>query len=151
MAQICEPGGKGTFVYGEPWLPDDWHPAINATIYLLLLCWAFIGVAVLADLFMSSIEEITSQHKTVLLKIDGKERIYRVAVWNATVANLTLMVRPLPASAAPALHETHTSFFLNGESGTSLWHVWVHWDLYPRAGRLRPRVASVLSRRARNR
>lgn len=109
MAQICEPGGKGTFVYGEPWLPDDWHPAINATIYLLLLSWAFVGVAILADLFMSSIEEITSLQKTIMLKMDDKERIYRVAVWNATISNLTLMVRPLLAClgcdrAAPAAH-----------------------------------------------
>ena len=95
--QICEIGGVGTFVYGEPWLPHDWHPAANATIYLLLLAWTFVGVAILADLFMATIEEITSTKKTVLIMVDGKERMYRIAVWNATVANLTLMVRRPPS------------------------------------------------------
>lgn len=61
----------------------------------------FMGIAIVSDIFMESIEEITA---TMRLKtyIDnfGKEMQYEETVWNPTVANLTLMAL---GSSAPEI------------------------------------------------
>ena len=69
-------------------------------IYLLLLLWTFFGVAIVADIFMTAIEQVTSQTYTVKQIIDGTTRRFRVKVWNDTVANLTLMAL---GSSAPEI------------------------------------------------
>lgn len=66
--------------------------SLRITMYLLGLLWFFVGVAIVADIFMVSIEVITSKvsHLTVANEDGTVERV-QVRFWNATVANLTLM------------------------------------------------------------
>lgn len=73
----------------------------HAVIYGLALAWCFFGVAIISDIFMSSIEQITSAEKTVTRKdANGNERTIQVLLWNPTVANLTLMAL---GSSAPEI------------------------------------------------
>jgi Ca2+/Na+ antiporter len=55
------------------------------------------GVGIIADIFMASIETITSQTYKIT-RPDGE--VSEVKVWNATVANLTLMAL---GSSAPEI------------------------------------------------
>lgn len=71
-----------------------WHIGLRAFLYILGMLWCFLGIAIVADLFMCGIETITS--KTRVIKIPdsaNKEGIreLEVKVWNDTVANLSLM------------------------------------------------------------
>ena len=70
---------------------------LRATVYLLGLFYLFAGVSVIADIFMESIEVITSQ---TYLKTYPSGKTYEVKVWNETVANLTLMAL---GSSAPEI------------------------------------------------
>ena len=65
-----------------------------------------------ADVFMSAIEAVTAVKKMVKQKVDGETRLYRVSVWNATVANLTLMA--LGSSAPEILLSMIELVFSNG-------------------------------------
>jgi solute carrier family 8 (sodium/calcium exchanger) len=58
--------------------------------YLFVLGWFFLGIAISSDIFMAGIEKITSRKTRVPHPLD-KTRKVTVAVWNYTVANLTLM------------------------------------------------------------
>ncbi|XP_062294574.1 sodium/calcium exchanger 1-like isoform X16 [Scomber scombrus] len=61
----------------------------------------FLGVSIIADRFMSSIEVITSQERTITIKKPNGEKITTtVRVWNETVSNLTLMAL---GSSAPEI------------------------------------------------
>jgi len=78
------------------WLPlNDVGTSIVAfrgLVYIASLVYLFVGVAILADKFMASIEMITSKKKVVKVKDEnGKTQTVVVRVWNETVANLTLM------------------------------------------------------------
>nr|XP_061792107.1 sodium/calcium exchanger 1-like [Nerophis lumbriciformis] len=65
------------------------------------MAYAFVGVSVIADRFMASIEVITSQERRVTLKrADGQKYTVTVRVWNETVSNLTLMAL---GSSAPEI------------------------------------------------
>ena len=67
------------------------HPAIMIG-WLLILCWIFLGVAMGADLFMTSIEMITSKEVTrTVTTRKGTKKTFHIRFWNDTVANLTLM------------------------------------------------------------
>ena len=68
--------------------------------YLLVLCYLFLGIALVADIFMESIEQITS--KTTMVQIPTKDGVITVEkpVWNPTIANLTLMAL---GSSAPEI------------------------------------------------
>merc|ERR1712241_994712 len=88
-----------------------WRPYDNLTggerfgrgvLYIILMVWLFIGVAIVSDKFMESIETITAQEKEVTIKDprSGKNQIVVVKVWNETVANLTLMAL---GSSAPEI------------------------------------------------
>ena len=111
---ICCSGSTGT--YPIPWVGIDEAPAgALAVIYLVLLLWTFMGVALAADVFMSAIEEVTSQEKTITTKVDGKVRRFRARVWNPTVANLTLMA--LGSSAPEILLSLIELLFGNMRSG----------------------------------
>ena len=71
------------------------------TIYVLVLFWFFLGIAIVADIFMEAIEVITS--KTDLVTIpDADGRLIQVEklFWNPTIANLTLMAL---GSSAPEI------------------------------------------------
>ena len=76
-------------------------PAL-AIFVLITLGWLFMGIGIISDIFMEAIEEITAQTKTVeLWDRDGKNKVFiDVPIWNATVANLTLMAL---GSSAPEI------------------------------------------------
>ena len=73
------------------------NPETQAFIYALGLLYAFLGIAVISDVFMAAIEVITSKEKTVTLSGGRKAK---VQFWNPTVANLTLMAL---GSSAPEI------------------------------------------------
>jgi len=71
-------------------------------LYAVLMLYLFIGVAIVSDKFMESIEMITAQEKEVSIvnPKTGKSQVVIVKVWNETVANLTLMAL---GSSAPEI------------------------------------------------
>jgi solute carrier family 8 (sodium/calcium exchanger) len=81
------------FGQGEMDLPNPFR----LFLYLLGLFWIFLGVAVISDVFMAGIEKITSAKRRTKTK---SGRVVTVYVWNATVANLTLMAL---GSSAPEI------------------------------------------------
>jgi solute carrier family 8 (sodium/calcium exchanger) len=98
-AKICEAGGGGLLYKAGS--DADWPTYPRALLIIIGLAWTFLGVAIVADIFMVAIETITSQHKTLQVKDpDGRSRKMHVKVWNATVANLTLMAL---GSSAPEI------------------------------------------------
>ncbi|XP_055077256.1 sodium/calcium exchanger 1-like isoform X3 [Periophthalmus magnuspinnatus] len=73
----------------------------RATIYFLALAYMFLGVSIIADRFMASIEVITSQERQITIKKPNGEKITTtVRIWNETVSNLTLMAL---GSSAPEI------------------------------------------------
>jgi solute carrier family 8 (sodium/calcium exchanger) len=116
----CKPG-----LLVPMWLPqgDLSHGdrAARAVVYALSLIYLFLGVSIVADRFMASIEVITSQEKEVLIKrADGTTTTVSVRIWNETVSNLTLMAL---GSSAPeillAVIEICHNKFSAGELGPS--------------------------------
>jgi len=95
---------------------EDWPNLIRLFLYLVGLGWIFLGVAVISDIFMNGIEKITSSKRRVTNPLTG--RVVTVYVWNATVANLTLMAL---GSSAPeillSLIEITTADFMLGPLG----------------------------------
>ncbi|XP_026183979.1 sodium/calcium exchanger 2a isoform X1 [Mastacembelus armatus] len=95
----CKPG-----ILLPVWLPLN--PALGeqvgrAVIYFLCLMYMFLGVSIIADRFMASIEVITSQEKEVTItKPNGDTTVTTVRIWNETVSNLTLMAL---GSSAPEI------------------------------------------------
>ena len=72
-----------------------------AVVMFIFLVYLFLGIAIIADIFMAAIEVITSETKTVEVSDqDGKRYFYDVPIWNATIANLTLMAL---GSSAPEI------------------------------------------------
>jgi len=71
-------------------------------LYMVIMIYLFIGVAIVSDKFMESIEMITAQEKELSIKDprNGKTQVVIVKVWNETVANLTLMAL---GSSAPEI------------------------------------------------
>ncbi|XP_035695500.1 sodium/calcium exchanger 3-like isoform X5 [Branchiostoma floridae] len=79
-----------------------WPIALRAFLYLFAMLYCFMGVAIIADVFMCSIEVITSKTKTISIVKPGTDIVEEVEVriWNDTVANLTLMAL---GSSAPEI------------------------------------------------
>ena len=74
---------------------------LRIVVYFLCLVWCFFGVAIISDVFMSSIEVITSAKRTIMRKDPlGHVHTIEVATWNPTVANLTLLAL---GSSAPEI------------------------------------------------
>jgi solute carrier family 8 (sodium/calcium exchanger) len=118
---ICEPGGGGLFLplFGDA--EQHWNPHLRAGLYLAGLLYTFLGVAIVADIFMAAIERVTSKTRPVThVNKDGVTKTYQVQVWNGTVANLTLMAL---GSSAPeillAVIEVTTNNFYSGDLGPS--------------------------------
>lgn len=118
--RICEKGSDEGV-----WLPlggdaeQDWPTALRIILYFIGLVWCFLGVAVIADVFMGSIEKITSR-KVTKKSQEFKDRNMTVLVWNPTVANLTLMA--LGSSAPEILLNVIELFgqdFYSGKLGPS--------------------------------
>ena len=71
------------------------------TFYLIFLFWLFLGISVIADIFMEAIEVITSSTRDMpFADKDGNVVTVPVPVWNPTIANLTLMAL---GSSAPEI------------------------------------------------
>uniref|UniRef100_A0A3B1IPA8 Solute carrier family 8 member 1a n=1 Tax=Astyanax mexicanus TaxID=7994 RepID=A0A3B1IPA8_ASTMX len=82
----------------NPSFPDK---LARATIYFVGLFYMFLGVSIIADRFMASIEVITSQEKEITIKKpNGETTTTTVRIWNETVSNLTLMAL---GSSAPEI------------------------------------------------
>ncbi|CAH1797885.1 unnamed protein product [Owenia fusiformis] len=79
-----------------------WPAGLRAFLYLLAMIYLFMGIAISSDLFMCSIEAITSKKKKVIrFDEETQQKVEReVLVWNETVANLTLMAL---GSSAPEI------------------------------------------------
>uniref|UniRef100_A0A8C4QV16 Solute carrier family 8 member A1 n=1 Tax=Eptatretus burgeri TaxID=7764 RepID=A0A8C4QV16_EPTBU len=86
------------------WYPDSpslGNKILRAVVYFIALMYTFIGVSIVADRFMASIEVITSKEKVVVIKKSNGETITTsVPIWNETVSNLTLMAL---GSSAPEI------------------------------------------------
>ena len=79
-------------------LMDD---GVLGFLYLLFLCWLFVGISILADIFMDAIEVITSKSTIVHISDpDGNLIEVEKMLWNPTIANLTLMAL---GSSAPEI------------------------------------------------
>ncbi|XP_008330731.1 sodium/calcium exchanger 2a isoform X1 [Cynoglossus semilaevis] len=98
-AVVCKPG-----ILLPVWLPLNpplGEQAGRAIIYFLCLLYIFMGVSIIADRFMASIEVITSQEKKVTItNSNGEKTETTVRIWNETVSNLTLMAL---GSSAPEI------------------------------------------------
>ncbi|XP_062257423.1 sodium/calcium exchanger 1b isoform X2 [Platichthys flesus] len=85
----------------EPMNPSFGDKVARATVYFVALAYMFLGVSIIADRFMASIEVITSQEKEITIKKpNGETTTTTVRIWNETVSNLTLMAL---GSSAPEI------------------------------------------------
>ncbi|XP_056383144.1 sodium/calcium exchanger 1-like isoform X2 [Hyla sarda] len=106
-ASTCGPSQREECIDGvilPAWLP---HPpstgdrAARAIVYFVALVYMFLGMSIIADRFMASIEVITSQERQITLRRpNGEVTVTSVRLWNETVSNLTLMAL---GSSAPEI------------------------------------------------
>uniref|UniRef100_A0A667ZLN5 Solute carrier family 8 member 1b n=1 Tax=Myripristis murdjan TaxID=586833 RepID=A0A667ZLN5_9TELE len=98
-AEVCS---KGVLLpVWEPQNPSFGDKVARATVYFVALVYMFLGVSIIADRFMASIEVITSQEKEITIKKpNGETTTTTVRIWNETVSNLTLMAL---GSSAPEI------------------------------------------------
>jgi len=95
---------------------------VLSVAYGLCLVYLFMGIGIVAEIFMEAIEKITSEKVVInIVDNDGNERQQKLLRWNGTVANLTLMAL---GSSAPeillAVLETSTNLGkCPGELGAS--------------------------------
>ncbi|XP_047450073.1 sodium/calcium exchanger 2b [Mugil cephalus] len=96
---VCEPG-----ILLPVWMPKNpgtGYQVARAVVYFVSLMYMFLGVSIIADRFMASIEVITSQEKEVTITMpNGETSVATVRIWNETVSNLTLMAL---GSSAPEI------------------------------------------------
>jgi len=109
---ICKEGGSGSLL---PIIDEEytWNPGVRAVLYGFGMVYMFLGVSIVSDMFMNSIEEITSRSKQVTKK-DGRVITYKV--WNPTVANLTLLAlgSSAPEILLSVVETLNKDFFLGG-------------------------------------
>uniref|UniRef100_A0A0N7ZBH2 Calx-beta domain-containing protein n=1 Tax=Scylla olivacea TaxID=85551 RepID=A0A0N7ZBH2_SCYOL len=79
-----------------------WPLEVRAFLYFMGLLYCFLGVAIIADIFMGSIEKITSKTRKVYLTSEKEDEpeVIEVRIWSDAVANLTLMAL---GSSAPEI------------------------------------------------
>jgi len=95
-----EPCTGGMFL---PFFPGEfiWGIELHTIIFCITLLFSFLGISIIADVFMAAIEVITSKTRTVThVSPSGKKQEINVQVWNPTIANLTLMAL---GSSAPEI------------------------------------------------
>ncbi|NXR88012.1 NAC2 protein, partial [Hypocryptadius cinnamomeus] len=81
--------------------PAAGDKAARAIVYFVAMMYLFLGVSIIADRFMASIEVITSREKEITVtKANGETSVGTVRIWNETVSNLTLMAL---GSSAPEI------------------------------------------------
>ncbi|XP_022239527.1 sodium/calcium exchanger 2-like [Limulus polyphemus] len=97
-----------------------WSREARAFLYFTGLIYCFLGVAIIADIFMCAIEKITSKTRKLVLSstTSTEPEVIEIRVWNDTVANLTLMAL---GSSAPeillSIIEIVGNGFKSGELG----------------------------------
>ncbi|XP_036414298.1 sodium/calcium exchanger 2b [Colossoma macropomum] len=95
----CKPG-----IILPVWKPQNpglGDKVARTAVYFVSLMYLFLGVSIIADRFMASIEVITSQEKEVTITLpNGETSVATVRIWNETVSNLTLMAL---GSSAPEI------------------------------------------------
>ncbi|XP_069064907.1 sodium/calcium exchanger 3 isoform X2 [Pleurodeles waltl] len=106
------------------WYPEN--PSLGdkiarVIVYFVAMIYMFLGVSIIADRFMASIEVITSQEREITIrKPNGETTTTTIRVWNETVSNLTLMAL---GSSAPeillSLIEVCGHGFVAGDLGPS--------------------------------
>lgn len=96
--RICRKGGRGLFLPAFRESEHTWDDNIRGLLYGVALLYCFLGVSIVSDIFMNSIETMTSKKKRVKLK--DSSRAITVYVWNSTVSNLSLMAL---GSSAPEI------------------------------------------------
>ncbi|XP_072405376.1 sodium/calcium exchanger 3-like isoform X1 [Chiloscyllium punctatum] len=117
----------GTFHCTRGIILPVWYPqnpslgdiVARAIVYFVAMLYMFLGVSIIADRFMASIEVITSQEKEITITLpNGETSMATVRIWNETVSNLTLMAL---GSSAPeillSLIEVCGHGFLAGDLG----------------------------------
>mmetsp|Transcript_72413 Transcript_72413/g.200812 ORF Transcript_72413/g.200812 Transcript_72413/m.200812 type:complete len:651 (+) Transcript_72413:99-2051(+) len=116
--KICRPGGSGLFLPISDDENNFEHDWLRGVLYAFGMMFFFLGIAIIADVFMGSIEAITS--KRVQRKEDDG-RVYTEKLWNETVATLSLMAL---GSSAPeiflAVIELFKKDMHTGELGPSV-------------------------------
>ncbi|XP_037631126.1 sodium/calcium exchanger 2b [Sebastes umbrosus] len=96
---VCRPGI--ILPVWQPNRPGLGDQVARAVVYFVSLMYMFLGVSIIADRFMASIEVITSQEKEVTITMpNGETSVATVRIWNETVSNLTLMAL---GSSAPEI------------------------------------------------
>ncbi|CAK0831122.1 unnamed protein product [Prorocentrum cordatum] len=102
--RTCDEGGGGQAL-------PSWHEfedkKFKVVLYGIGLCYSFLGVSIVADMFMSAIERITSRKRVIQL---SNGRTITSKVWNDSVANLTLMAL---GSSAPEILLSLNDVFKN--------------------------------------
>ena len=73
---ICCPEGGGNFFPSSDG-EYTWPVPLRAILYFIGMAWCFLGVAIIADLFMAAIDQVTSSTKIVKDK-DGKKSVTKV-------------------------------------------------------------------------
>ena len=69
-----------------------WPVWLRIVLYFGGLLYSFVAVFIVADIFMCSIDSITSKTKEIIVSGEnGEQETIEVPVWNGTVANLVLM------------------------------------------------------------
>ncbi|XP_051478121.1 sodium/calcium exchanger 3 isoform X3 [Apus apus] len=120
---------SGSFECKEGVILPIWYPEnpslgdkiARVIVYFVALIYMFLGVSIIADRFMASIEVITSQEKEITMKKpNGETTTTTIRIWNETVSNLTLMAL---GSSAPeillSLIEICGHGFIAGDLGPS--------------------------------
>jgi len=78
-----------------------WSRSTRGALFLIALLYTFLGIAIVADVFMNAIEVITSKEiDREIAGEDGKPETIKVKYWNDTIANLSLMAL---GSSAPEI------------------------------------------------
>lgn len=95
---------------------STWSGSALAVACAIFLAWMFVGVAHAADAFMQAVELITTEEREVFSKKTHK--LENVRVWNATLANISLMAI---GSSAPeillSIMELFSNDYFSGELG----------------------------------
>ncbi|XP_074650756.1 sodium/calcium exchanger 1-like [Tubulanus polymorphus] len=101
---IVEYGNMGKVCQSWLLLPAEnlWPQGLRGFLYIFAMGYLFMGIAIVSDVFMCSIETITSKRRTIIQWDDEKKEKVEIEVlfWNETVANLTLMAL---GSSAPEI------------------------------------------------
>jgi len=96
--RICNLGGEAGILlplFGDA--EHAWEPWLRGLLYGLGLVYSFVGVAIIADAFVASIEVVTARRRQTHTK---SGRVVTEKVWNDTVATLSLMAL---GSSAPEI------------------------------------------------